>query len=97
MARRALLVVNRLSRSGEADLTSAIGCLKAAGVEVLPFGIENPAEIPKLIRAHRCRIDMVVLGGGEAAEAAGTASPATKSTTRVNSNQTRFMARPPCS
>jgi diacylglycerol kinase (ATP) len=65
MARRALLVVNRLSRSGEADLTSAIGCLKAAGVEVLPFGIENPAEIPKLIRAHRCRIDMVVLGGGD--------------------------------
>ncbi|MDF2764122.1 MAG: Diacylglycerol kinase family enzyme [Rhodospirillales bacterium] len=65
MARRALLVVNRLSRSGDADLTSAIGCLKSAGLEVLPFGIDDPKDIPKLIRAHRCRIDMVVVGGGD--------------------------------
>jgi hypothetical protein len=41
---------------------------------------------------RRCQ---VLRGGGEAAEAAGTANPATRSTTRANSNQTRFMARPP--
>jgi YegS/Rv2252/BmrU family lipid kinase len=71
MARRALLVVNRLSRSGDADLTSALGCLKAAGMEVIPFGIDNPADIPKIIRAHRCRIDLVVLGGGDGTMNAG--------------------------
>jgi YegS/Rv2252/BmrU family lipid kinase len=65
MARRALLVVNRLSRSGDTDLTSAIACLKSTGMDVLPFGIDNPAELGKLIRAHRCRMDMVVLGGGD--------------------------------
>ena len=65
MARRALLIVNKLSRSGDADLSSAIGCLAAAGMEVLPFGIDAPGDIPKLIRAHRCRIDLVVLGGGD--------------------------------
>jgi YegS/Rv2252/BmrU family lipid kinase len=65
MARRALLIVNKLSRSGDADLSSAIGCLAAAGMEVLPFGIEDAGDIPKLIRAHRCRTDLVVLGGGD--------------------------------
>jgi YegS/Rv2252/BmrU family lipid kinase len=65
MARRALLIANKLSRSGDADLSSAIGCLTSAGIEVLPFGIDTPGDIPKLIRAHRCRMDFVVLGGGD--------------------------------
>jgi diacylglycerol kinase (ATP) len=65
MARRALLITNKLSRSGDADLSSAIGCLASAGIEVLPFGIDTPGDIPKLIRAHRCRMDLVVLGGGD--------------------------------
>ncbi|HXV24297.1 MAG TPA: lipid kinase [Alphaproteobacteria bacterium] len=63
--RRALLLANRLSRSGDADLASAIASLESAGIAVLPFGIGDPAEIPKLIRAHRGRINLVVLGGGD--------------------------------
>jgi diacylglycerol kinase (ATP) len=65
MARRALLLVNRLSRSGDADLSAAVGCLQAAGLEVLPFAIERPQDIPTLIRAHRCRVDLVIVGGGD--------------------------------
>jgi YegS/Rv2252/BmrU family lipid kinase len=65
MAKRALLLVNRLSRSGDADLSAAVGCLQAAGLEVLPFAIERPQDIPTLIRAHRCRVDLVIVGGGD--------------------------------
>lgn len=64
-ARRALLLVNRRSRSGDADLSAAAECLASFGLEVRPAAIEEPGDIPRLIRDHRHRIDLVVLGGGD--------------------------------
>ncbi len=63
--RRALLLVNQLSRSGEACLPSVVACLQSSGIEILPFGVGNPAEIPELIRAHHGQVDQVILGGGD--------------------------------
>ena len=65
MPRRALLIVNRLSRSGDADLASAIDFLRGAGLDVRPHGIEDAKQIPELIRAHRGLVDLIVLGGGD--------------------------------
>ena len=74
MAKRALLLVNRLSRSGDADLSAAVGCLRAAGMEVTPFATERPQDIPTLIRAHRCRVDLVIVGGGDGSMNAAAAA-----------------------
>jgi YegS/Rv2252/BmrU family lipid kinase len=74
MARRALLLVNRLSRSGDADLSAAVGCLQAAGLDVTPFATERPQDIPTLIRAHRCRVDLVIVGGGDGSMNAAAAA-----------------------
>ena len=74
MAKRALLLVNRLSRSGDADLSAAVTCLKAAGLDVLPFATERPEDIPKLIRSHRCRADLVIVGGGDGSMNAAAAA-----------------------
>ena len=74
MAKRALLLVNRLSRSGDADLSAAVGCLRAAGMEVTPFATERPQDIPTLIRAHRCRVNLVIVGGGDGSMNAAAAA-----------------------
>lgn len=74
MAKRALLLVNRLSRSGDADLSAAVGCLRAAGLDVTPFATERPQDIPTLIRAHRCRVDLVIVGGGDGSMNAAAAA-----------------------
>lgn len=65
MGRRALLLVNRKSRSGASDIEAARARLVTAGIEVVEPDLDSAAEIPRLIRSHRDTVDMVVIGGGD--------------------------------
>jgi diacylglycerol kinase (ATP) len=65
MPRRALLIVNAKSRSGEAQCQSAIEHLKAHDIE--PFHVEcgRREDLSPLIVKHRSEVDCVVVGGGD--------------------------------
>ena len=65
MSRRALLIVNAKSRSGEAQCQSAIEHLKAHDIE--PFHVEcgRREDLSPLIVKHRSEVDCVVVGGGD--------------------------------
>lgn len=65
MPKRALLVVNRKSRSGTADIDAAINHLQDGGTRILSFCPERAEEIPKLIRLHAAQVDCVIVGGGD--------------------------------
>lgn len=65
MPKRALLLVNRKSRSGDADIEAAIERLKSRGVDIIDGRLDDPCKIPDLIRQHRGRIDCVIIGGGD--------------------------------
>ena len=76
MPRRALLIVNSKSRSGQAALEQAMTGLQAAGIEPLHRECGGRDELSPLIVAHRDEVDMVVVGGGDgtlSAAAAGIA------------------------
>lgn len=62
---RALVIVNRTSRSGEADLTPGLARLQEAGVEVIKVVTDEHEKFPGLIREHRGKIDRVIVGGGD--------------------------------
>jgi diacylglycerol kinase (ATP) len=65
MPRRALLIVNAKSRSGEAQCQSAIERLRAHDIE--PFHVEcgRREDLSPLIVKHRSEVDCVVVGGGD--------------------------------
>jgi YegS/Rv2252/BmrU family lipid kinase len=63
--KRALLIVNRKSRSGAADVNAAIDRLKNRGVDIIDGKLDDPCQIPELIRHHRSGIDCVIIGGGD--------------------------------
>lgn len=65
MPKRALLIVNRKSRSGGAGIGPAIDRLKSLGVDIIDGKLDDPCRIPELIRHHRSRIDCVIVGGGD--------------------------------
>jgi YegS/Rv2252/BmrU family lipid kinase len=65
MPRRALLVVNRDSRNGANDINSALARFALRGIDILEIPLENPAQLPQLIRRHRDEVDCVVIGGGD--------------------------------
>ena len=65
MPRRALLVVNRDSRSGANDIDSALARFAQQGIDILETPLGNPAQLPQLIRRHRDQVDCVVIGGGD--------------------------------
>lgn len=65
MSKCALLVVNRKSRSGDADVDAVVARLSTQGIQVLPARLERPDQIPDLIRRHRHDIDCVIVGGGD--------------------------------
>ena len=61
----ALLVVNRRSREGNADLGAGIELLASRGFSLLEFYTADPAAIPGVIRKHRREVELVILGGGD--------------------------------
>ncbi|WP_420475529.1 lipid kinase [Noviherbaspirillum sp. ST9] len=65
MPKRALLIVNRKSRSGTSDLNAVTERLKRSGMDVLPWALDRPEQIPEMIRRHAADVDLAVVGGGD--------------------------------
>lgn len=65
MPKCALVIVNRKSRSGTADIDAAVATLRDSGMRVLSFTPDRADEIPALIRLHAQNVDCVVVGGGD--------------------------------
>ncbi|HEY0844682.1 MAG TPA: lipid kinase [Noviherbaspirillum sp.] len=63
--KRALLIVNRKSRSGTSDIEAAVSRLKEAGTRVIACRIDSADEIPQRIRLHAENVDCVIVGGGD--------------------------------
>jgi diacylglycerol kinase (ATP) len=64
-ATRGLLIVNRQSRSGSADLSATIELLEQRGISVLERQFDRAEEIAEAIR-HECdNVDMVIVAGGD--------------------------------
>ena len=64
-ARRALLIANRHSRTGERDLSAAQAVLAKAGLSILELESERSDGVGEVIRRHRDDADLVVLAGGD--------------------------------
>lgn len=62
---RALLIVNRYSRSGQSDLDAVNERLKQAGLAVEMVFSENPRSITELIQTHQHNCDRIIIGGGD--------------------------------
>jgi YegS/Rv2252/BmrU family lipid kinase len=65
MSLRALLLVNRHSRQGEASLLQAINCLETLGFTLIQESTENPTQLGDVIRRYQQEIDLVIVGGGD--------------------------------
>jgi diacylglycerol kinase (ATP) len=63
--RRALLIANRRSLAGAADLSSGVQLLEERGIEVTRRAVDEPLEIPLIIGSEAKHFDLVVLGGGD--------------------------------
>jgi diacylglycerol kinase (ATP) len=64
-ATRALLIVNRRSRTGSADLSATIELLEQRGVSVLERRFDRAEEIGEAIRSECGNIDLVIVAGGD--------------------------------
>ena len=66
LPKRAMLVVNALSRSGEAAFEQARDKLSAAGVELLDaHAVHNPEVMEPIVKAAIAKAPMVIVGGGD--------------------------------
>jgi len=65
MSRRALLIVNAKSRSGEAQAQAAIEALQSHGIEPVHVECGRREELSPLIVKHREGVDCAVVGGGD--------------------------------
>lgn len=63
--RRALVIINKKSRSGETELDILLDRLKESGMQIRQPPLDSPASIPELIRTNAPHIDCVILGGGD--------------------------------
>lgn len=72
--RRALLIVNKKSRSGASSLEALTERLRAAGMDLHEAPLRHPGEIPELIRRHAHDVDCAIVGGGDGSMSA--AAPA---------------------
>ncbi|HSV29033.1 MAG TPA: diacylglycerol kinase family protein, partial [Candidatus Omnitrophota bacterium] len=63
--KRALLVVNRKSRSGGADLSAIVERLAEGGVATVERDCADPVELSPLIAAEGRAMDLVIVGGGD--------------------------------
>jgi len=62
---RALLIVNRRSRQGGANLQAPLRALQAHGIQSVEEYSDSAGQIAQLIRRHRETIDRVIIGGGD--------------------------------
>jgi diacylglycerol kinase (ATP) len=63
--KHALLIINRKSRCGTADIEAGIRCLKNRGIEIIEGKPERPEQIPQLIHRYANEADCVIVGGGD--------------------------------
>jgi YegS/Rv2252/BmrU family lipid kinase len=66
LPKRAMLVINALSRQGEAAFDEVRGKLKAAGIELMDaHAVRNPEVMEPIVKAAIARAPMVIIGGGD--------------------------------
>lgn len=65
MNRRALLLLNRHARRGKEGLSEAIAKLQELGFDLQEESTQKPQHLPEIIRRHRDRVDLVIIGGGD--------------------------------
>lgn len=65
MPRRAMLIVNPHSRSGDAALEPALRRLEAGGVSIVRHWNASPEGIPGFVEEHSHAVDAVIVGGGD--------------------------------
>jgi diacylglycerol kinase (ATP) len=63
--KRALVIVNRRAREGEADLAAGLQRLRTAGFDLLEFSPQRGEDMPGLILQHGSEVDLIILGGGD--------------------------------
>ncbi len=62
---RALLIVNRHSRTGDSDLSAVREVLADHGLSVVERACDRSDDIPEAIRRECAAVDLVILGGGD--------------------------------
>ncbi|HYC94153.1 MAG TPA: YegS/Rv2252/BmrU family lipid kinase [Sphingomicrobium sp.] len=66
LPKRAMLVINALSRRGEAAFDEARDKLTAAGIELMDaHAVKNPEVMEPIVKAAIARAPMVIVGGGD--------------------------------
>jgi YegS/Rv2252/BmrU family lipid kinase len=66
LPKRAMMVINALSRQGEAAFDEVRGKLKAAGIELMDaHAVRNPEVMEPIVKAAIARAPMVIIGGGD--------------------------------
>jgi YegS/Rv2252/BmrU family lipid kinase len=66
LPKRAMLVVNAMSRSGEAAFDEACDKLAAAGIELMDaHAVQNPEVMEPIVKAAIAKAPMVIVGGGD--------------------------------
>jgi YegS/Rv2252/BmrU family lipid kinase len=79
LARRALLIINAESRSGNLSLQTAMEQLQAHGIETVHHDCSSGKQLSPLIAEHGKHMDLVIIGGGD-----GTLNAAARGITKVN-------------
>ena len=66
LPKRAMLVVNALSRSGQAAFDEACDKLSAAGIELIDaHAVQDPEVMEPIVKAAIAKAPMVIVGGGD--------------------------------
>ena len=60
-----LVLINRGSRQGDADLSPVLGLLRASGLEVVAVSSDDHSRLRQAIDEHRGALDRIVVGGGD--------------------------------
>jgi diacylglycerol kinase (ATP) len=63
--KRALFLVNRHARQGEAKLSEATAFLKQADFDLIEESIEQERSLAEIMRHYRSQVDLVIVGGGD--------------------------------
>jgi YegS/Rv2252/BmrU family lipid kinase len=63
--KRALIVVNRLARSGDTDLQPVTETLREHGIGSILIRIGDPEAMTQAIDAYSSRVDRIIVGGGD--------------------------------
>ncbi|WP_404789486.1 lipid kinase [Altericista sp. CCNU0014] len=65
MGKRALLLINRHARKGQQKISTVIELLRERGFDLLEREMPPSGELSNLIRQHKDRVDLVIVGGGD--------------------------------